>query len=127
MVVETANTNAWSTAKRRMAATDAHVFIGQEMHIAEAQIPDAQAWAAAKGWKALFAPAIHGRGEPEGPGVYGSGGLVIAVRDIFGLRPPEDQDMVISEGRALEVIVDVLGMPAIHVVSVYGTPVRICL
>eukprot|EP00972_Heterocapsa_arctica_P068658 10145552-Heterocapsa_arctica.AAC.1 len=61
-----------------------------------------------------------GKIQGDGPGIYGSGGLVIAVRDIFGIRWPTDAPGVIVPGRALEAIVDLPGMPPIHFISIYG-------
>eukprot|EP00972_Heterocapsa_arctica_P037475 5517865-Heterocapsa_arctica.AAC.1 len=60
------------------------------MHLSAKKIPDAQSRAAKRGWKALFEPALTGKVQGEGPGIYGSGGLVVAVRDIFGIRWPND-------------------------------------
>ena len=55
-----------------------------------------------------------------GPVHMALGGLIIAVRDFFGLRGPDDLPSVIVNGRAMEAVADVPGMPPIHLLCVYG-------
>ena len=75
--------------QRRLELTSAHVVFVQEAKIRLHEIADFQAWAAARGWKALVAPCVDGD-EPNSR----TAGVAILVRQNVGLGwlpPPPPQ------------------------------------
>ena len=121
--VETVNANSVGTFKKRILESSAHVVLGQELHLSPAHIDEFVAWATRHGWRVLAEPAIP-KSENVDPdaavGGYGTGGVCVAARDMFGLRPPEDLPKQVAPGRAIEAIVDLPGYPPCHFVSVYA-------
>ena len=80
VIIEIFNGSGIGTLKCRLAASDAHVLLAQEVGITPDLHGDFSQWLIGKGWRMLLAPA-----EPR-PGGYCSVGVTLFARHHFGLR-----------------------------------------
>ena len=68
LTVETYNSTSWASLKQRLAGSEAHVVLAQEVHLLGIDIEYASQWARVRGWKSIIEEAIPGRVPPFSPG-----------------------------------------------------------
>ena len=126
LLVESFNGSVWSTIRKRLRRTCAHVLVAQEHRLREAEIAEASAYALKEGFKSLWIPAVDtGTG-----GRQTSGGVAIFVRSWLSLSQVggrgddgerEDRDPVmLVPGRLMAAMVAGPGIRGLVVYGVYG-------
>ena len=82
--VESVNGGSWAAARDRILAAGAEVqaFAVQEHRLSSAKLSDAYRWLAARGWMAVWAPAVATAAGGR------SGGVAVIVRSYLGLASP---------------------------------------
>ncbi len=113
LTVESVNGTGWRALKKRLRHSRAHVLLGQETWVTQEMLPAASAWAKARGWKAIWAPATKGEG--GGP----SAGVAVFARDWLGLRHPQAGGHIWHHARAVAAVVEAPGFRPMVVVSCY--------
>ena len=113
-VVEVFNGSCWNTCKRRIAASDASVFLLAEVRLLSHQVAAAIAWCARRGLTAMFEPAA-----PSALGGLPSGGVAIVARVELGLVPACDLDTCITPHRAIGGSIDVPTVGHVALVAAY--------
>ena len=114
MHVATANGTSWGSLKDYILKTEAHVVLGQEVHIKEAEVNEASEWAFKRGWKSVWSPAEPGQGE-RGT----TGGVVILARSWLGLMEPPGQEAQVCPSRAVAAVLEAPGSRQIQLYSIY--------
>ena len=118
--IEACNGTSWEGLKVELCRTEANVVLASEHHLLAAAVPEASAWAAARGWKSLWSPATSGARARDS-----QGGTAIFARDYLGLRPPEDlvrsseSPGCLVRGRVTAGVLDSPGLRGISLYSVY--------
>ena len=113
-VVEVFNGSCWNTCKRRIAASDASVFLLAEVRLLPHQIAAARSWCRRRGFTALFEPAAA-----SAVGGMPSGGVAIVAKAELGLVPACDLDTCIVPHRAVGGAIDVPTVGHVALVAVY--------
>ncbi len=113
LVVETVNTTGWSSLKRRLMATDAHVLLAQETWVNQAAAAGASSWARRNGWRSIWSPAATTKRGGT------AGGVAILARDFLGLHLPPNEAHEIVPARAVMGVLEAPGQRALRVVSCY--------
>ena len=100
--------------KTRLLETQAHILLGQEVHLLGLDVDYASEWARSRGWKSIVEHAIPGKQEP-----FSSGGVAIFVRDWLGLSvwPSHPDDC--ARGRLVSGLLEAPGYGSILLVSAY--------
>ena len=81
LIVCTANCTSWTSAKKYVQKTKAHLLLLQELKLRGDELAEASQWLGRNSWKSILAEAGLGpMGEP-------SAGVGILVRDWMGLGP----------------------------------------
>ncbi len=111
--VITTNTTSWRGLRDVLRSTSAHVVLAQEHHPPPEDIPAKAAWAARRGWKAIFFPAAPGNGTGWRAGV------AILTRNYIGLSPPRTGSGCIVPARALAAVIGAPGYRPFTAVSAY--------
>ncbi len=113
LVVESVNTTGWTSLKRRLMTTSAHVVLAQETWVPQSSIAAASAWAKKRGWRSIWSPArVTNKG-----GV--SGGVAILARDFMGLHYPAGGPHELRRSRAVAGTLEAPGNRPIDLVSCY--------
>ena len=114
--VVTANGTTWESLRVFLQQTSAHVVLGQEIHIMGSKVDEASQWAAKRGWKSVWSPALKGKGE------HGtSGGVVILAKSFLGLMEPPGQEAQVVPSRVVSAVVEAPATRPIQVYSAYLT------
>jgi len=113
LVVEHANTTGLEAFKRRAVVTRAQILLACEVGIPPLKVADVSRWLAVRGWKSLIAPS-----QQCGAGAT-SGGAVICVRDVFGLREAPGGKKVLVDKRVVYGIADIPGWENLHLTEAY--------
>ena len=100
--------------KTRLLETQAHILLGQEVHLLGLDVDYASEWARSRGWKSIVEHAIPGKQEP-----FSSGGVAIFVRDWLGLSvwPSHPDDC--ARGRLVSGLLEAPGYGSILLVFAY--------
>ena len=113
-VVEVFNGSCWNTCKRRMAVSDASVFLLAEVRLLPHEVAAAIAWCRRRGFTALIEPAA-----PSSLGGMPSGGVAIVAKAELGLGPACGLDTRIAPHRAIGGAIDVPTVGRVALVAVY--------
>ena len=113
-VVEVFNGSCWNTCKRRMAVSDASVFLLAEVRLLPHEVAAAIAWCRRRGFTALIEPAA-----PSSLGGMPSGGVAIVAKAELGLVPACGLDTRIAPHRAIGGAIDVPTVGHVALVAVY--------
>ncbi len=113
LVVETANTTGWSQLKRRLEETSAHVLLAQETWVLQASVPAASAWAKARGWRSVWAPATCTKRGGT------SAGVAIFARDFMGLHPKPGRSHVVHPARVVAAVLEAPAQREMLLMSCY--------
>ncbi len=113
LVVETTNTTGWGQLKKRLEETSATVVLAQETWVLQAYVPAASAWARARGWRSVWAPAATTKKGGT------SAGVAIFVRDFMGLHPKPGRAHIVHQSRVVAAILEAPGEREILLMSCY--------
>ena len=114
LTVETYNSTSWASLKQRLAGSEAHVVLAQEVHLLGIDIEYASQWARVRGWKSIIEEAIPGRAQP-----FSSGGVAIFARDWLGLSPWPVLAEHRQQGRLVAGTLEAPGYGEVMLVSAY--------
>ncbi len=113
LVIETANTTGWEQLKRRLESTTAGVLLAQETWILQSAVPAASAWARARGWRSVWAPAaVTKKGGT-------SAGVAVFARDYMGLHPMPGRSHIVHPARAVAAVLEAPGQREALLMSCY--------
>ncbi len=113
LVIETTNTTGWGQLKKRLEATTATVVLAQETWVLQSYVPAASAWARARGWRSVWAPATSTKKGGT------SAGVAIFVRDFMGLHPKPGRAHIVHPSRVVAAILEAPGEREILLMSCY--------
>ncbi len=113
LVVETANTTGWAQLKKRLETTTAGVLLAQETWVLQSAVPAASAWARARGWRSVWAPAAATRKGGT------SAGVAIFARDFMGLHPRPGRSHIVHPSRVVAAVLEAPGQREALLMSCY--------